>query len=64
MSKTKEKRYNGVDYSSTWRIANYEGKTLVVEIDGKNRILRGFDGYTSAAELVKELVLDGAPVRE
>lgn len=57
-----KQRYTGKDYSSNWKVVNYEGKTLVVIKDGKSVTLTGFDGYKSAAK--EAAIYSGNPVRE
>lgn len=55
------KNYTGKDYSSTWKVVSYDGKTIVAVIEGKQRMLVGFDGYRSAAAAAAKH--GGTPVR-
>lgn len=57
------KKYNGKDFSGTWKVVTSEGKTITfVTQTGKAKQLTGFDGYVSAAEYA--VIYGGTPVRE
>ena len=60
----KVKKYDGKDPSGTWKVVDYEGKTIILKSEsGKSKQLTGFDGYNSAADAAAA-THGGVPVRE